>query len=1196
MRIKSLEICGFKSFAERTRLTFGEGITGVVGPNGCGKSNIIDSIRWAMGEMSAKHLRGRAMQDVIFAGSDSRGPLGMAEVTLTFHNDGNVPSQYMEYSEIGITRRLHRDGKTEYLINKIPCRLRDITDLFLGTGVGTRAYSIIEQGRIGFIVNSRPEDRRSLIEEVAGITKFKTRKKAAERRMKSTEQNLARVNDIVAELERQLASLKRQAQKAQRYKRLREEQRGLDLHRASHRVFGLLTEQERCRELLASLTTQVADASLAMDSDETLLEADKLKMVEAERDIQARQAISSDADTKVVSMRRDIEHWTEQLEETRRRISTARTHQRDTNLRMEQSTGEHFSLVEQLEELENHSGGDQGRLEHLTVTVEALQDRLASSDREVESLRASALEMVHQAAQLRARISGLEKQKVDTSRLTENILVEQNEIGESLSAARRKHDDLSERDGILGGQLNGWKENLATSHAQFKEVSGQVGALLNQMNELNGKLTQRSSRLESLEAIANSLEGYSEGVKALMNSSEQSPVNGIRALVTDVLSVPADYEVAVGAVLGDRLQYLVVDDLDVSQNAIEWLRDGESGRGGFIPVAAGHPRETMKLSGDGVIGTMLDLVAYDPAYSDVARSLLSHAILVHDLDVARQHLDALAALNQQSAASGGARFVTLRGEILESSGVMVGGRAEGGGLLASKREIRELTDAVRDIQLELDGTAERREILERDRLQLEIDIQQLDKEVRAAEIEKVELSKDRESAAMDLTRLSGRSEVLEHELATRRDEAAAIVEELVDAQAAAQDAEAGQQLAQDKVNGLLEARSGLNQELEIYAEDLTQLKVTIASREERLASLTGAIERLTMNQTEQQQRLSQDEQTIHEAEALVLELRERLELGHESIGELVERAQNLRDFVSQARQRYESKREKSSELERTLRERRRSSSSLQTNLNDERLKLQRLEMEQQRQCDQILERHDVMLMDVAPTYRDEPAPGAEAEARIEEIERLIKNMGAINLTAIDEHDEVLERHEFLTRQRDDLLEAVGSLRKAINQINRTSRVRFKEAFEAVNQMFVKVFPRLFRGGRAELKLCDSDDLLECGVDIIAQPPGKKLQNVGLLSGGEKALTATALVFSIFLIKPTPFCVMDEVDAPLDDANVGRFNEMLREISKVSQFIVITHNKQTMSHLDRLYGITMEEPGMSKIVSVDLESSPRDRAA
>lgn len=1191
MRIKSLEICGFKSFAERTKLTFGDGITGVVGPNGCGKSNIIDSIRWAMGEMSAKHLRGRAMQDVIFAGSDSRGPLGMAEVTLTFHNDGNVPMEFMEYSEIGITRRLHRDGKTEYLINKVPCRLRDITDLFLGTGVGTRAYSIIEQGRIGFIVNSRPEDRRSLIEEVAGITKFKARKKAAERRMKSTEQNLARVNDIIAELERQLASLKRQAQKAQRYKRLREEQRGLDLHRASHRVYGLIDQQQQCSDLLNKLNQQVGDASRSIDSDEGLLEADKLKMIEIERDIQARQAVSSDADTKVVSMRRDIEHWSEQLEESGSRILVARTHQRDTNLRLEASSGERVTLVDQLSGLEDSTGGDQDRLESLTARVEGLQERLAASDRETESLRAQAVELVHQAAQQRARISGLEKQKVDTQRLTENLLVEQNELSQLCTDARVQHDELAKRDDALGEQLTEWKDSLNKSHGLFKDVSGRVGALMAQLNELNGRLTKRSSRLQSLEEIARSLEGYSEGVKALMGSSGKSAVNGIKALVTDVLSVPQEYETAVEATLGDRLQYLVVEDLDVAQTAVEWLKAGESGRGGFIPLQTKHPASSLKVQGTGVIGTALDLVTYDPAFSDIARSLLSDVVFVENMDAARANLGTLQNCEQNSA-----RFVTLAGEIVEASGVVVGGTAEGGGLLASKREIRELKDEVVKIEVELNDTAAKQAALEQERLQLEIDIQQLDKEVRSAEIEKIEVTKDREVATSELRRLSERSEVLQYELEARRDEATTVAQELIDAKSVAEQAEAGQHSAEEKVSQIVTQRSGLAEELEIHSEDLTSLKITIASRDERVSSLKSAIERLSMNHSEQQERLDQDQQTIAEGEALTEELSGRLEIGREDIGELVERAQNLRDGVSQARQKYEEKRQKLTAIEQALKDRRRNSSSLQSSLNDERMRLQRLEMEQQRLCDQILERHDVMLMQVAPDYKGQPAPEAEVEERIEEIERLIKNMGSINLTAIDEHDEVAERHTFLVGQRDDLLEAVSSLRKAINQINRTSRIRFKEAFEAVNAMFVKVFPRLFRGGSAALRLCDSDDLLECGVDIIAQPPGKKLQNVGLLSGGEKALTATALVFSIFLIKPTPFCVMDEVDAPLDDANVGRFNEMLREISKVSQFIVITHNKQTMSHLDRLYGITMEEPGMSKIVSVDLETSPRDRAA
>ncbi len=1185
MRIRRLEISGFKSFADRAVVVFGEGITGVVGPNGCGKSNVVDAIRWCMGEMSAKQLRGRAMHDVIFAGCESRGPLGMAEVTLTMQNDGNVPPQYAAFEEIAVTRRLHRDGTSEYLINRVPVRLRDVTDLFLGTGVGTRAYSIIEQGRIGFIVSSRPEDRRSVIEEVAGITKFKARKKAAERRLEATEQNLARVNDIVVELERQLVSLRRQARKAERYKELRAEQRDLDLHAATFEMLRLVAVEKMQRGERATLEGRLDDTTAALGAAEGGLEAERLELTADERALSDRQQESAAHDLELAGVERDLGHWREQLAAAQSRAADAKLDVETAARRAEQAVTQRAELETLVRELGQAIADDQARLTAMAETAGALHGAAAEAQRELEELRRQALEHVHGSAQQRGLLQTLTRQRTDVQARVAALDEERQALGRRQAASQARRGELEVQRRQAADQLVEWTARVAALRAELERVAEQDTLSEARVLALRGELSERRSRWESLVAIARRLEGYADGVRTLWQTDGATPtpaVGGLLALVSDVLEAPPELERAIEAVLGEALQVVIVEEQTAAIAAIDYLKQRRGGRSAFlaraprrVPVAAPLP------AGPGVVGTALAKVKVAPEYRELAEALLGDVVIVDRLD------------NALALWRGGElrhTLVTLDGEVCAPNGVLAGGSDDGMGLLAKRREIRELEEAVAALERELAQAQAAHQALEQARLQLDVDIQQLEKDIHSSEIEQVQHAKDLEATDAELGRLAERLEVVGYELEQLGVELATLDRDHAEAAVRAASAESRQREVEQSIQSRQAAAQQRQQELEQRADEITNLRVLLASREEKLSSARETITRLAADEVELRARIERGTGAIADGEGEIDGLRQRLATAEVRVQGLVGAAAERHAALSAARAAYEAKRQALEAKERGLRDKRAAVDQVKEAVVQVKLDLQRLEMERQRLSEQVFERHDVALERIMGDYHLRALPDEAHVARQAEVERAIKNIGPINLTAIDECAEIEKRYSFLATQRDDLQQAVDALKRAIQRINRASRERFAEAFAAVNEMFQKVFPRLFRGGEARLELSDSDDLLEAGVEIIAQPPGKRLQSVGLLSGGEKALTATALVFSIFLIKPSPFCVLDEVDAPLDDANVGRFNDMLRDISRISQFIVITHNKLTMAEADRLYGITMEEPGLSKVVSVDLTTA------
>lgn len=1178
MRIKSLRIHGFKSFADPGLLSFGHGITGVVGPNGCGKSNIIDALRWVMGEMSAKHLRGKAMQDIIFAGSDSRGPSGMAEVTLTLHNDGDAPPIYNDFPEIAVTRKLHKDGNSEYQINKVPCRLRDITDLFLGTGVGTRAYSIIEQGRIGFIVQSRPEDRRSLIEEVAGITKFKSRKKAAQRRMETTETNLARVNDIVTELDRQLNSLRRQAKKAERYRTLKTELRDIDLHDASHQYLELNVLEQIKEKEAGSESQHLQDAQAAVGAVEARLEAERLRLVEEEQRLQTEQVKSAELDAQLAALERDLTHWREQLGQTEQRRLDAAAEVEQSRSRVAAAASERVALAETIERLQTSVAQGKQELTQASAGLLELESRIGVADEQLGAMRQETLEFMHEATRQRSQLDHLNKLQHDIEVRARRAKTEQGEVHNQKTSAEARRRTLEQRHTTLVAQLHTKREQLVVVVEDMVELNSVVEAAQAALANQRQELSERRSKLESLRDIASQFEGYSDGVRTLMSEDPDDTTErpaGLKGLISEAMQVDPAYEVAIEAALGDAVQYISVENFASAAQAIEYLVTHEGGRGGFVPVD-GPAMESATAAAPGTVRAMEKLQVVDERRRSSVEALLGHVLVVEDLSAAHELWRP------------GVLLVTRHGEVFNERGVVTGGSREGAGFLARQRVIRELDEEVGRLTGEVDRATEEQEQRLSRRDVLLSQRESLDSDIRAQELQDLELQKDLQNLSQQLEQLQERLEVIDAEIVQHDTEAKRLADETCTARLAAEAAEA-------KYKGLQESTEAVQAERDAHAaefaqrnENATHLKVDLAAQEEKLHATDATFRRCAAAEKEYSERIDRSSSVMDDGLSQVAGLKENIETGEEKTKVMAEQAAVEQEVLAQARARYEQERLAIVELEKEIRiSRKRGEQHRETQMAAQ-MEMQRLRLERQKVIERVRERHDEDLLGLVTDYHLRSAPDEDQRRRQADLEKSLKNMGAINLTAIDECAEVEERHVFLTQQRDDLDSALDSLRRAIQRINRTSRERFREAFTAVNEMFQQVFPRLFRGGHARLELIEADDVLEAGVDIVAQPPGKKLQNVNLLSGGEKALTATALVFAIFLIKPSPFCVLDEVDAPLDDANVGRFNEMLREISKISQFIVITHNKLTMTEADRLYGITMQEPGMSKLVSVDFQ--------
>jgi chromosome segregation protein len=1308
MRIKRIEVIGFKSFCDRAVLNFGEPVVGVVGPNGCGKSNIVDAIRWCMGEQSAKNLRGQAMGDVIFAGSDTRGPAGMAEVSLTFEDVGfshetlkialdseesmneplpgmdvestesaeptladevaadkevmaklaaiapaeeaeqpvaapeatsvdaatlevvegaaedvgeEAPKEvevdpyqatkeaaalladkppvidYAKYSEVTITRRLFRDGTSSYFLNKTPCRLRDITDFFLGSGVGTKAYSIIEQGRIGMIVSARAGDRRHIIEEAAGITKFKTKKRAAERKLDQTRQNLLRVSDIVAELAKRLGSLRRQAQKAERYRRYKGEVKDIDLWIASHRYLELSALEKTWVTELAGLQEELQNVRVNLDTHDSKVIAERADLSLEERRLSTLQEQIFELENRVRLSQSKIEFETREAAELTQRCNLA---------------------AEEIVRLKEQGAAEQSDLDRQSADFKVI-DREVTAEKESANEREAALSSAREShrdatARLEDARSSLAQARADYTRsetsqesLAARVADAKTRLGRVLEETRGMDAQVKERE----KHSNVHKERLAhlvqtrldlgTKAEEFtarrEELEEEVSLSEAKVETLRTEVHRRKSRLDSLREIHSKYEGFARGTRAVMQNSadlqERDDDYEIRGLVADVISAPETLEIAVEAALGDKLGGILVNKVEVGASAIQYLKDTSAGRSAFVPYmpapAGGgiqyEDRSGMSMvpSGEGVLGAMVDLVKFEEDYKDVASNLLSEVVVV----------DTLKRAMELRSAGAVQTLVTLDGDIVDARGVVAGGSrdAKGASVLAQKREIRELDEIVEALERDLTEATASFVSAKSDLLKVSKAVEGLRNDRHEGELEINSHERDLAGAQSELESLRQRLARLNSEQFEIDDRVGALEHEGVIMRELHETATADMARYEELQLGLIDDVSQTLEKVDELSAVVTEAKIRVAQIGEKRASLEASVLRLTKSQevlagrletlsTSSAQDRERSQTLTDDCEALSAELVGRIEEKNKLAGELDE-----------GRRVYDQRNSDIQNAEVEVRALRSQAETISAACSEREVRLGEIHSDRRHLVESIEDRYHVALPKIVTDFHLRAQVTHEDEERLQQRRRVIERMGSdINLTAIEEFQQISERHDFLATQQKDLESALKQLDDAIQKINRTSRRLFRETFDLINNKFQEMFPKLFRGGRARLQLTGGEDvdILEAGVEIHAQPPGKKNTTVDQLSGGEKALTAVALLFSIFLIKPSPFCLLDEVDAPLDEANVDRYNEILRSMTDHSQFIVITHNKRTMAVADRLYGVTMQEPGVSKLVTVNLQ--------
>ncbi len=1254
MRIRRLELVGFKSFSERTLFQFSDRISCVVGPNGCGKSNVIDALRWLLGEQNPRLLRGQAMEDLIFGGTGSRPATGLAEATMVLDNrEGLLGERFAGFPEIEIGRRLYRDGESVYMLNGSRCRLKDITDLFLDTGVGARAASIIEQGKVADLIVARPEERRAIIEEAAGIVGYKARRAEAQRRLESTEQNLLRVSDLVDELRRQSNALRRQAAKANRYRRLQAERKENEIllilaatreHTEGYREWSdrygdlrsrreeLDRRERQLRLLVEAQRQQLADAGDAVDR----LKGDQARL---QADLHRRQS--------------QREYSLREIEQLQERTASLDQGVLDSQARSERLAEDEASLREELrrwtEELRAREQVHRERRQSMSGVDERLEACLADQALARQEERAASADL----ARSRADVAALERTLADhrarvdlMDRDFEEARGRLKDRREVLSQAEMALREVDERIVLQRARVADMEEEVERQH----EAWAQMMATL---DELKALVMERTARQRSLAEVLDRHEGFDRGVREVMKHREEANgSSGILGTVADVIEVPARFEQAIEAALGASLQGVLVESHQHGLSALNVLKEREAGRTSFLPRgdlrASGDGGE---LSGEGVIAEARDVVSVDDGFGGVADHLLSDVVVVEDMDDALRIWRA----NGQSK-----RLVTLDGDVVDPSGVVTGGSPGSGGVLGQKRELRTVQAEIEELRGEegrareavdeLSGAMDAvNEELERARAEMQ------ELEVRRATVDSQRQAAAREvdAAARTLARLAEERERLADAVRGVDERSRRHLDAITGAERALEGL--GERLAEldrqvESLRQQRERHQGQSFEAELAVADARARRDSVAERLEQTEAAAAEIrERIGRDRDEQRR----NRERIADRRELIDRLEGELEDGGreiERLGVMLAEAIERRGRLAEEGQGLEQQLAEVRDGTRALDEQVQEAATHVTRLNVEIEHLRRDMREgfglELRELFATLEREGaveltirgVLPRPVARAGEDgEPAgddavhaagegrgsasgrddaggetrtdesggsPGIEVRYRwemlnddelldrrrqaLERVRRDLDRMGQINMAAPEAYEEIKARHDALQAQMKDLQDSMDQIRRGIHRLNRASRDLFARAFEGVDAHLRELYPRLTGGGQAFLAMTEPDDLLETGIEVHVQPPGKKLKAMGLLSGGEKAIAALSLVFAVFLYRPSPFCLLDEVDAALDEANVKRFNQLLRELSERTQFLVITHKRATMETADMLYGVTMHEPGVSTLVTVRLD--------
>ncbi len=1187
MYLKRLDLQGFKSFPEKVKLEFNPGVTAVVGPNGSGKSNVSDAVRWVLGEQRAKSLRGDKMEDIIFAGTESRKPLGFAEVSILIDNqDGKLP---LEYTEVQITRRVFRSGESEYRINGTACRLKDIQELFMDTGVGREGYSIIGQGRIDEILSAKGEERRRIFEEAAGIVKYKTRKNEAVSKLEKEQQNLIRVDDIIGELEGQIGPLEQQSEKAREYLRLKEQLKRAETAafcRDAERIgsqLEKLTEDETAaqKEREESLQNSAAEKQKAVALREKTEELDALLQQQNEQMAEIRGEIEKkDGEIRLREEQRqnDAANITRIREEIAQKEKKQAGNQAEQELCQSRIVGLHMEMDRRQEELDQ-----------LEESYASLNTALSRDETKAESFKDEIFEQIRIGTEAKGEISKREAMKGQFLARKEQLLSEKEHMESRLHQLEVHLQALEKQETDRKKQICYLEQELAALEQDRNHAVQEKQKAESSLSQQEKRISEIRSRLSLLLEMEREHEGFFNSVKSLLNLPDRES-RGICGAVASLLKVEEVYETAIEASLGGALQNIVTETEDDAKHAIQYLKAHSLGRATFLPVTAikGRPLEGRPaiLEELGVIGTAFELVSCEEKYKQIALNLLGRILVVENLDRAVQ----LAKKYRHQY-----KLVTLEGDILNPGGAMTGGSAQKKALhiFGRSREIRSLQEILQETN---DTAARLREqlLLASEDLQ-EIEAETVEKKMElqkvmvtltgsSTEQEKTKAEQKEASEKLDLLlleekQLTEQLEGTETEIASFR--------ETVEASEQAM-AFANEQLAAFQGN-----LSGEKEERDALMEEITQKKIALSNVGQNIYSMEETILRLKEEQAAllAEQKKAAEQVAFYEKNT-DLRSEQQEDLKKEAAA-LAGQAEALQERLNHTAAEKSAAADAGTKAEEAAAEWKETASKLENELFRISAKKEKLEEEKQRITAQMWEEYEMTLR-MAQEYA--AALPQDGEKRpVKEWKNMIRALGDVNVGAIEQYKDVKERFTFLTAQREDILEAEEKLRQIISELSDLMEKQFREQFALISENFSKVFQEMFGGGKAYLKLTDGDRVLDSPIEIVAQPPGKNLQNMQLLSGGERALTAIAILFSILKLKPSPFCILDEIEAALDDANVSRYAQYLKRFSKETQFIVITHRKGTMEYADVMYGVTMQEKGISKLISVDFSNASEREA-
>jgi len=1185
MYLKSLEVHGFKSFANKIVFDFHNGITGIVGPNGSGKSNVADAVRWVLGEQSAKQLRGASMQDVIFAGTENRNPQSYAYVSITLDNSDHQLA--LDYEEVTIARRVYRSGESEYLINGSVCRLKEVNELFYDTGIGKEGYSIIGQGQIDRILSSKPEERRELFDEAAGIVKYKKRKAAAQKKLDSERENLVRVNDILSELERQVGPLERQSEKAKTYLKKRDELKTYDINMfllESDRIRESRKEVDRNAEITEKELISVKDehAKIKEEYEKLQLELETLEetIAKVQEEISASSVLKEKLESQIQILNEQIrtaemtdEHLSSRLDAIEAEKAERNHSRREYEEKKAAFDSETAALNEKKQEAVNR--------------LQAIQAEIARCNSGIENGQAEIIRLLNNKASIKGRQQHmdtlLEQNNIRKAELNQRLLSKKSQEAELLTqvqSAEAAYKELEQQVIVLQKK----EEELLATDKEWKKKGFENNR---EAESVRTDLNKSESRLESLKNIAERYEGYGNSTRRVMEQKDRNP--GVLGVVSDLISTEAKYETAIETALGGNIQNIVTEDESCAKKMIAYLKENRFGRATFLPLtsvrAGGKDKNKDSLGETGVLGIASDLVSCDEKYREVADYLLGRVLVLDTID----HALALAKKNHYSQ-----HMVTLEGEYLSPGGSLTGGAFKNNSnLLGRKREIEDLEKHIADLKKKLGALSMRKDEIDTARAlgeeelnDVRIQLQKLYIEANTAKLgyEQAMQRKSESDRAYDELRNEGT------ELEGNIREISAEKQKIEDEEAFAKKREKEISEESKKYSEIIKEQSALEEEAGALVSAISLEEANLNSHMgfvlENIERLNREIEKFEAERIEITENAKHAKDDVEKKQRDIEQIRQSILAGNTDFAELEEKLRTTRGIREEKSSQYRGFFQKQEDI--TKRE---------TDLEKEMMRLttqqEKLKEALDYQTNYIWETYELTPHVAKELKDDRYLDLSELKKLIAQVKDEIRSLGDVNVNAIEEYKEVSERYEFLKGQHDDLVEAEQTLMGIIEELEDGMRKQFTEKFADIQKEFDKTFKLLFGGGHGTLELMEDEDILECGIRVIAQPPGKKLQNMMQLSGGEKALTAISLLFAIQALKPSPFCLLDEIEAALDDSNVGRFAGYLEKLTKNTQFIVITHRRGTMNAADRLYGITMQEKGVSTLVSVNLIENDLD---